>query len=61
METNIIKVSTHDDQEFVAHQFEKYDFAVIPVVDAEDRLVGIVTFDDAMDVIRQEDTEDIER
>lgn len=61
METNIIKVSTHDDQEFVAHQFEKYDFAVIPVVDAEDRLVGIVTFDDAMDVIRQEDTEDIEK
>ena len=61
METNLIKVSTHDDQEFVAQQFEKYDFAVIPVVDTEDRLVGIVTFDDAMDVIRREDTEDIEK
>jgi len=61
METNLIKVSTHDDQEFVAHQFEKYDFAVIPVVDTEDRLVGIVTFDDAMDVIREEETEDIEK
>ncbi len=61
MQTYIIKVSTHDDQEYVALQFEKYDFAVIPVVDAEDRLVGIVTFDDAMDVIRQEDTEDIEK
>ena len=61
MTTNLIKVSTHDDQEFVAQQFEKYDFAVIPVVDTEDRLVGIVTFDDAMDVIRREDTEDIEK
>ena len=61
MQTYIIKVSTHDDQEYVALQFEKYDFAVIPVVDAEDRLVGIVTFDDAMDVIRKEDTEDIEK
>ncbi len=61
MQTHIIKVSTHDDQEYVALQFEKYDFAVIPVVDAEDRLVGIVTFDDAMDVIRREDTEDIEK
>ena len=60
METNIIAVTTLDDKEFVAHQFEKYDFAVIPVVDAEYRLTGIVTFDDAMDVIREEDTEDIE-
>ena len=60
MDTNVISVSTHDDQEYVAHQFEKYDFLAIPVVDAENRLVGIVTFDDAMDVIQEENTEDIE-
>ena len=60
MDTNIISVNTHDDQEFVAHQFEKYDFLAIPVVDAEERLVGIITFDDAMDVIQEENTEDIE-
>lgn len=61
METSIIKVKTHDDREFTAHQLEKYDFAVLPVVDNESRLVGIVTFDDAMDVIREEDTEDLEK
>lgn len=60
MDTNVISVGTHDDQEYVAHQFEKYDFLAIPVVDAENRLVGIVTFDDAMDVIQEENTEDIE-
>ena len=60
MDTNVISVNTHDDQEFVAHQFEKYDFLAIPVVDAEERLVGIITFDDAMDVIQEENTEDIE-
>ena len=61
METNIISVKTNDDKEFVAHQFEKYDFLAIPVVDNEDRLVGIVTFDDALDVIQEENTEDIEK
>lgn len=60
MDTNIISVGTHDDQEYVAHQFEKYDFLAIPVVDTENRLVGIITFDDAMDVIQEENTEDIE-
>ena len=60
MDTNVISVGTHDDQEYVAHQFEKYDFLAIPVVDTENRLVGIVTFDDAMDVIQEENTEDIE-
>ncbi len=60
MDTNVISVGTYDDQEFVAHQFEKYDFLAIPVVDTENRLVGIVTFDDAMDVIQEENTEDME-
>lgn len=61
METNVISVKTHDDQEEVARTLSKYDFAAIPVVDNENRIVGIVTFDDAMDVIRDEDTEDIEK
>lgn len=61
METNIIYVNTSDDQEYVANLFTKYDFLAIPVVDAEQRLVGIVTFDDAMDVLQDETTEDIEK
>lgn len=61
METNIIYVNTSDDQEYVANMFTKYDFLAIPVVDAERRLVGIVTFDDAMDVMQDETTEDIEK
>ncbi|MBE6935515.1 MAG: magnesium transporter [Ruminococcaceae bacterium] len=60
METNIIHVHTNDDQEDVARQFEKYDFRAIAVLDNEERLVGIVTFDDAMDVITEEATEDME-
>ena len=61
MESNVISVNTHDDKEEVARTLSKYDFAAIPVVDKENRIVGIVTFDDAMDVIRDEDTEDIEK
>ena len=61
METNIIYVNTTDDQEYVANMFTKYDFTTIPVVDNENRLVGIVTFDDAMDVLQDETTEDIEK
>lgn len=61
METAIVSVNTHDDKEDVARSMDKYDFLAIPVVDTEDRLVGIVTFDDAMDVISEEDTEDIEK
>lgn len=61
METNIIYVHTTDDQEEVANQLTKYDFVAIPVVDAEKRLVGIVTFDDAMDILEEETTEDIEK
>ncbi len=60
METNIISVTTQTDQEEVAELFGKYDFLAIPVVDNESRLVGIVTVDDAIDVIREEATEDIE-
>lgn len=59
METNLISVNTLDDKEDVARMFNKYDFLAIPVVDAEERLVGIVTVDDAIDVIQEENTEDI--
>ena len=57
----VIAVNTHDDQEEVAQMFSKYNFMALPVVDAENRLVGIVTFDDAMDVMEEEATEDIEK
>lgn len=61
METNIISVNTLEDKEIVAEKFQKYDMLAIPVVDQEERLVGIVTFDDAMDVLQEENTEDIEK
>lgn len=61
METNVIFSGTLDDKEDVARLFNKYDFLVVPVVDKENRLVGIITFDDAMDVIEDENTEDIEK
>ena len=60
MLTNMISVTTHTDQEEVAHMFSRYNFLALPVVDGEARMVGIVTFDDAMDVIEEETTEDIE-
>ena len=60
MLTNLISVNTHDDQEAVARMFSKYNFLALPVVDAENRMVGIVTFDDAMDVMEDETTEDME-
>jgi magnesium transporter len=60
MLTNLISVTTHTDQEEVARMFSKYDFLALPVVDNENRMVGIVTFDDAMDVMEDEATEDIE-
>ena len=60
METNVISVKTLDDQEVVADTVRKYDLMSIPVVDNENRLVGIVTADDIMDVIEEENTEDIE-
>lgn len=61
METNPIYVTTHEDKEVVAQNFEKYGFMAMPVVDDETRLVGIVTIDDAIDVIQEEATEDIEK
>ncbi len=61
MDRNVISVGTLEDKEVVAQDFGKYDFMVLPVVDAENRLVGIVTFDDAIDVLEEEATEDIEK
>ena len=60
MTTSIIFVSTKTDQEDVAKMFAKYNFLALPVVDGEGRMVGIVTFDDAMDVMEEEATEDME-
>ena len=60
MDTNVVSVNTHDDSEEVARTLKKYDFLAIPVVDNENRIVGIITFDDAMDVIEEQATEDIE-
>ncbi len=59
MQSNVITVNTKMDQEEVAKTLSKYNFMALPVVDSEDRMVGIVTFDDAMDVMVQEATEDI--
>ena len=61
METNVISVTTHTDQEEVAKMFSKYDFLALPVVDMENRMVGIVTVDDAIDVLEDEATEDMEK
>ena len=61
METNVIYVNTLSDQEEAAAQLSKYDFLALPVVDLEERLVGIITVDDAMDVIQEENTEDIQK
>lgn len=61
METTPICVKTTDDKEDVAKKMGRYDFVIMPVVDDETRLVGIVMFDDALDVIQEETTEDIER
>ena len=61
MERNVISVRTLDDQEEVANALSRYDFLALPVTDQEDRLVGIVTVDDAIDVLQEEVTEDIEK
>ena len=61
METNIISVNTLEDQEEVAKKFDKYDFFALPVVDHENRLVGIVTVDDAINVLQDEVAEDFEK
>ena len=61
METNLISVQTHDDREAAVGLFDKYNFLALPVVDMENRLVGIITVDDAMDVLQEENTEDIHK
>ena len=61
MEVNVISATTTDDQEEVAKTFTKYDLTALPVVDHENRLVGIITVDDIVDIIEQEATEDIEK
>ncbi len=59
MEENFVSVNTTTDREEAAQAFKKYDLLALPVTDAENRLAGIITFDDVMDVIEQETTEDI--
>jgi len=61
MKKKVIKASTDDDQELVAHKFKTYDLLAMPVVDKEDRLVGVITIDDIMDIIEQENTEDFHK
>ena len=61
MNTNFVSVLTLDDQEEIAALFRKYDLTTMPVVDHEDRLVGVITVDDIVDVIDQENTEDIQK
>ena len=60
MEDNVISVNTWEDKEVVADLFDKYDLLALPVVDRENRLVGIITVDDAIDVMQEEITEDME-
>ena len=61
MQKNVISVTTQEDQEEVAQTFAKYDCIALPVVDSEGRLVGIVTVDDAIDILQSEATEDIDK
>ncbi len=61
MDTDVISVMTNDDQEVVANVFKKYDFSVLPVVNDEERLIGIITADDIIDVLYEETTEDIQK
>lgn len=61
MQENAIAINTLMDQEEVARQFQKYDFTAMPVVDNENRLVGIITVDDIVDILQEEATEDMEK
>ena len=61
MDDNVISINTHADREQAAQMLSKYNFLALPVVDGENRLVGIVTFDDAVDVLTEEATEDMEK
>lgn len=60
MNPNVVYSTTHTDQEEVSKLFDKYDFYALPIIDTENRLVGIVTVDDIMDVVKEEATEDME-
>ena len=61
MNTNVISINTNDDQEEAARAIQKYNFTAMPVVDRENRMVGIITVDDVIDIIQEETTEDIEK
>ena len=61
MDTNVVYAHTHDDRETVANMISRYDMIALPIVDKEERLVGLVTVDDALDVLETEATEDIEK
>ena len=61
MDVDVISVKTHDDQESVAHVIKRYDITVVPVVNDENRLIGIITVDDIIDVLEEEVTEDIQK
>ena len=61
MSTNVIHAHTLDDKEEIAKLFSRYDMLSLPVVDKEERLVGIITIDDAVDVMQEENTEDFEK
>lgn len=61
METNVISINTLDDREKASQELSRYDFLAMPVVDMENRLVGIITVDDAIDVLQEENTEDIQK
>lgn len=61
MEPDVIAANTYDDQEYVASLLSKYDLTAVPIIDQENRIVGIITVDDAIDVIEEEATEDIEK
>src|SRR5205809_1468201 len=61
METDVVTAKVDDDREQVAQQMARYDFLAMPVIDAEKRLVGIITHDDVIDVMVEEATEDVQR
>lgn len=61
METDLVTLKHSDDQELVAQLFARYDFLAAPVVDDQFGLIGIVTHDDVLDVVREEATEDMQR
>lgn len=61
MEPDIVRVNTHDDQEVVAQSFKKYGYLALPVIDNENRLIGIITVDDIIDIMEQEATEDFQK